>query len=168
MSARIKTLLPLLDMECILQALDNLGERYTIRGSKINITSKRHYYEAVLSRQNDGRYVLTGDSDVLTKTFQSQLVNEYKSLYNLKERRILEEIAKKEAEAQRAVEEERRRIEQEKIRLEQEQRRLEEERKRYVESQKKKIYEKAKTMGYSVKETVVEDKIKLVLVKRTY
>ena len=83
MSARIKTLLPLLDKECILQALDKLGEKYSERGNEIVITSKRYYYEAVLTRQNDGKYVLSGDSDVLTKKFQNQLVNEYKLLYNL-------------------------------------------------------------------------------------
>ncbi len=168
MSARIRTLLPLLDMECILQALDNLGERYTLRGNDIIITSKKYYVEAKLSRQNDGKYVLTGDTDVLTENFQKQLVNNYKSLYDYKVRRIREELEKKEAEAQRALEEERRRIEQERIRLQQEQRRLEEEREKYVESQKKKVYEKAKAMGYSVKETIVKDKIQLVLVKRTY
>ena len=132
MSARIRTLLPLLDMECILQALDNLGERYTLRGNDIIITSKKYYVEAKLSRQNDGKYVLTGDTDVLTENFQKRLVNNYKSLCDSKERRI------------------------------------EEERKKYVKSQKKKICEKAKAMGYSVKETIVKDKIQLVLVKRTY
>ena len=132
MSARIRTLLPLLDMECILQALDNLGERYTLRGNDIIITSKKYYVEAKLSRQNDGKYVLTGYTDVLTENFQKQLVNNYKSLCDSKERRI------------------------------------EEERKKYVESQKKKVCEKAKAMGYSVKETIVKDKIQLVLVKRTY
>ena len=82
MSARIRILFPLLDMECILQALDNLGEKYILRGNEIIITSKRQYYEAMLSKQKDGKYVLTGDSDVLTKAFQKQLINEYKSLYN--------------------------------------------------------------------------------------
>lgn len=119
-------------MECILQALDNLGERYTMRGNDIIITSKKYYVEAKLSRQNDGKYVLTGDTDVLTENFQKRLVNNYKSLYDSKVRRI------------------------------------EEERKKYVESQKKKVCEKAKAMGYSVKETIVKDKIQLVLVKRTY
>jgi len=119
-------------VECILQALDNLGERYTLRGNDIIITSKKYYVEAKLSRQNDGKYVLTGDTDVLTENFQKRLVNNYKSLCDSKERRI------------------------------------EEERKKYVESQKKKICEKAKAMGYSVKETIVKDKIQLVLVKRTY
>jgi uncharacterized protein (UPF0335 family) len=49
-----------------------------------------------------------------------------------------------------------------------EKRRIEEERKKLVEAQRQAVYERAKKMGYSVKESREADKIRLVLVQRTY
>lgn len=51
---------------------------------------------------------------------------------------------------------------------EEERRRKEEERRRLVESQRQAITERAKKMGYRVKETRQGQKVRLVLVKRTY
>ncbi len=47
-------------------------------------------------------------------------------------------------------------------------RRLEEERQRLVETQRMAIHERAKNLGYMVKETREEDTIRIALVKRTY
>ena len=49
-----------------------------------------------------------------------------------------------------------------------ERRRLEEERQRLVQAQRQAIYERAKQMGYQVKETHEGEVVRLVLVKRTY
>jgi len=49
-----------------------------------------------------------------------------------------------------------------------ERRRLEEERQRIVEAQRQAVHERAKKMGYQVKETREGDKIRMVLIKRTY
>jgi len=49
-----------------------------------------------------------------------------------------------------------------------ERRRLEEERRRLVESQRTAVIERAKKMGYQVKETREGEKVRLVLLKRTY
>jgi hypothetical protein len=49
-----------------------------------------------------------------------------------------------------------------------ERRKLEEERRLLVEAQRQGVYERAKKMGYQVKETVESDTIRLVLIKRTY
>ena len=49
-----------------------------------------------------------------------------------------------------------------------ERRRLEEERRLLVEAQRQAVHQRAKKMGYRVKETVEGDTIRLVLVKRTY
>lgn len=49
-----------------------------------------------------------------------------------------------------------------------ERRRMEDERQRLVEAQRQAVHEKAKKNGYQVKETREGDKIRLVLVKRTY
>jgi len=49
-----------------------------------------------------------------------------------------------------------------------ERRRLEEERKRLVEAQRQAVHERAKKMGYRVEEKREGDKLRLVLVKRSY
>ncbi|WP_168772461.1 hypothetical protein [Pseudomonas sp. A-1] len=49
-----------------------------------------------------------------------------------------------------------------------ERRRLEEERQRLVEAQRTAVHEKARKLGYQVKESREKDVIRLVLVKRTY
>ena len=49
-----------------------------------------------------------------------------------------------------------------------ERRRLEEERRRLVEAQRAAIHQKAKKLGYQVKETREGETLRLVLVKRTY
>lgn len=45
---------------------------------------------------------------------------------------------------------------------------MEEERQRLVEAQRKTVHEKAKKLGYQVKESREGETIRLVLVKRTY
>lgn len=61
------------------------------------------------------------------------------------------------------------RVLNEKIKLiEAEKKRIEEERKLYIENQKQAIVQKAKKMGYSVKESIENEKVTLVLVKRIY
>jgi uncharacterized protein (UPF0335 family) len=49
-----------------------------------------------------------------------------------------------------------------------EKRRMEEERRKLVETQRQAVYERAKKMGYSVKESREGANIRLVLVQRTY
>ena len=49
-----------------------------------------------------------------------------------------------------------------------ERRRMEEERQRLVEAQRKAVHEKAKKLGYQIKESREGETIRLVLVKRTY
>jgi hypothetical protein len=51
---------------------------------------------------------------------------------------------------------------------EEERRRVEDERQKVVEAQRQVVLERAKQMGYQVKETREGTKIRLVLVKRTY
>ena len=51
---------------------------------------------------------------------------------------------------------------------EEERRRVEEQRRSLVEAQRQSVYERAKKMGYRVKETKQGDTIRLELVKRTY
>lgn len=51
---------------------------------------------------------------------------------------------------------------------EEERRRVEQERRRLVEAQRQAVHARAKKMGYRVKETREGEKIRLVLVKRTY
>jgi hypothetical protein len=59
------------------------------------------------------------------------------------------------------------RAKQERLAAEERQR-LEEERQRVVEAQRKAVHERAKKMGYQVKESREGETIRLVLVKRTY
>ncbi|MFD2442603.1 hypothetical protein ACFSO7_01135 [Bacillus sp. CGMCC 1.16607] len=219
MSARIKSVMPLLDHESICRALDIMGESYRNNNNQITINSRSRYMRATLTKGPDGKYILTGDSDDLTSGFKSRLIEEYKKAYNQKLVKIKEEIARQEILRKKQIENElRRKLENEKRmeiekrrneeqkrlfdqrqleelartksseqaiqnthvsiedaqiefnikKLEEEKRLLEEEKKQYVDSQKQKIYDKARKLGYSIKETEEQGSVKLMLVKRTY
>lgn len=106
MSARIKATIKLdlddniriedgLSEKALVEALNNMNERYRIDNDKIIIDSKEYYYQAVLTKDHSGEYILTGDSDTVGKKFQTRLINEYKNVY-IKEMKKKEIKKKKE------------------------------------------------------------------------
>ena len=158
MSAVVKTVTPFIDKECLLKALDKLQIKYSINGNQIVSQNQKFIYI-------NGHYTL----DVYSHNYQSVNWNDYKNKNSFLEtvekeynQIYAEKIAKLERLRQEAL------AEQERILIEKEIKRIEEERKAFVEKQKQAIIEKAKAKGYSVKEKMVKNKVKLILVRHTY
>ena len=159
MSCIVKTVTPFIDKEILCAALNECGCKYKIVGNEI-LTERQDYYGfQKFSLQNE-RYVFLHDSSAenmrfgphypwgnidlqqykKVSSFLENVETHYNTLYQkrLKELELAEKI------------------------------RLENERKAFVEKQKNAIIEKAESKGYYVKEEKVNNKIKLVLIKRTY
>jgi hypothetical protein len=155
MSCVIKTVTPFINKELLLQALDKVGCKYTLRGNEI-LTKRTDYFGNQKFVFTNGRYAFQHDKEQYglrnfgTQASKdiSQFLGTIEKEYNYLYQRKLEEL-------------EEQRLEQERIRLEQE-------RQAFVEKQKSSIISKAKEMGYSIKEEKVKGKIKLVLVRNTY
>jgi DNA-binding transcriptional regulator YhcF (GntR family) len=165
-SSVVKTRTPFLNMEILMQALDAISCAYTVGGN--NIITKRTDYRGqqkfvfqngkYLFQHEDGDYGLRQygtETHNPTHSFLAAVEKEYNAIY----KRRLEELERKRLTA--IVEAERKKAEEEKQRLERE-------RKEFVAKQRAAIIEKAKEQGYNVQETVVDNKIKLVLVQTTY
>lgn len=174
MSSVVKTITPFIDKGILLAALEECGCKYTINGNDI-LTDRKDYYGLQKFSFQGGRYVFMHDSSAENMRFGPHYpwgnidLQKYKTVssfleniethYNALYQKRLEEIELARQKAVAAAE--RKRLEEEKIRLENE-------RKAFVEKQKASIIEKAHAKGYSVKETKVNSKIKLVLVRHTY
>ncbi|WP_370407910.1 hypothetical protein [Tenacibaculum dicentrarchi] len=157
MSAVVKTVTPFLDKESLLKALDKLNISYTSSLNSIKLQDNQFVYI-------NGHYTLDLYSynykaikwnDYKKNTFLDNVEKEYNYFCEAKiadlERKKQEELAQ-----------------QERIRIEQELKKIEEEKKAFVEKQKNEIIAKAKAKGYSVKEKIVNKKVKLILVRHTY
>lgn len=164
MSAYITLMTPMTDRECLLDALAVLGfdqNKIEVHDTPVNLvgyTGGRRSQTAniVIRRQHVGSasndvgflatatgyqaYVSGYDNPRFGATWLSRLNDSYQQHWSAKQERLAAE----------------------------ERRRLEEERKRLVAAQRQGVYERAKKMGYRVKETIEGDTIRLVLVKRTY
>jgi hypothetical protein len=174
MSSVVKTITPFLNKDLLLQALDAVGCKYTIRGDEI-LTDRVDYYGKQKFVLRNGRFVFLHDSSAENMRFGPHYpwgnidLKEYKTVsgflasleqaYNTIYQKKLEELERLRQEALAAAE--CRRLEEERLRLEKE-------RQEYVEKQRSTIIARAKENGYSVREEKVKDKIKLVLVRNTY
>lgn len=160
MSAYITLATPMLDEECLLAAIIDQGFRaaniersdvpITLRGWRngrtANIVLKR---EHTGDRYNDIGFLLgpSGYTAILSddhlefgRAWLSKINARYQIHWNAKQEQLAAE----------------------------ERQRLEEERQRLVEAQRLAVHERAKKMGYRVQETREGEKIRMVLVKRTY
>lgn len=177
MSAYITLATPLVDRECLLAALSDLGftpERVEVHATAVPLVgyegSQRQERAHVVIRR---RYVGAASNDIgfeQTPTGFRAHVSDYDGdrfghgwIRQLRARYQHHDAAKQErlARARHAEIEERRLAE---IEL----RRREEERQRLVETQRQAVHEKARAMGYRVEENRQGDKLRLVLVKRVY
>ena len=166
MSSVVKTRTPFLNQLILTKALAAVGCSYTVNGNTI-ITNRVDYrgnqqfvFEngKYFFRHEDGDYGLRQygtERRQSTHSFMTTVEKEYNALY----KRQLEELERKRLGA--IAEAERRKAEEEKQRLERE-------RTEYVAQQKAAIIAKAHEQGYDIRETVVDNKIKLVLVQTTY
>lgn len=164
MSAYIQLMTPMTDEDCLLAALADLGfprakiEVHDAPVELVGFTGDRRAQKAhvVIRRQhvgassNDvgflrtplGYQALVSDYDRARfgAAWLGQLGASYQSHRAAKQERLAAE----------------------------ERRRVEEERRRLVEAQRQAVSERARKMGYQVKETLQGDRIRLVLVKRSY
>ena len=164
MSAYITLPTPITDEACLIEALADLGfDRSTVevypvavplvgygglgRGQDANVVIRREYIGAL---SNDLGFLVTATgyqaliSDYDSTRFGKIWLEELHGHYQVHWAAKLERMAAEER------------------------RRQEEERKRLVEAQRVAVHEKAKKLGYQVKETREGEKLRLVLVKRIY
>lgn len=164
MSAYLTLLTPMIDQECLLGALVDLGFDQTkveVHGTPVQLEGyagdpRSQTANIVIRRQHVG--AASNDVGFLaTATGYQALVSGYDHprfgagwITQLSQRYQVHFEAKKE---RLAVEE---------------RRRLEEERQKIVEAQRQAVHQRAKQMGYLVDERREGDKLRLVLVKRSY
>lgn len=164
MSAYISMATPMIDEECLLEALSYVG----FPKSTLEIFSEP---QKLVGYQGDARnecaniiirrkHVGAGSNDIgfiKTQTGFRAIISEFDSTrYDKSWMRKLNDIYQKQTTEKQARLEEAERL------------KLEEQRRQLVEAQRAAINQKAKKMGYSVKETREGNSIRLVLVKRTY
>lgn len=164
MSAYITLMTPMTDQECLLEALADSGfdqSKVEVHNTPVNLVGyaggrRSQTANIVIRREHVGSasndigflatatgyqaYVSGFDNPRFGSTWLSKLNDSYQGHWSAKQERLAAE----------------------------ERLRLEEERKQLVEAQRQGVYERAKKMGYRVKETVEGDSIRLVLLKRTY
>lgn len=164
MSAYLTLLTPMTDQECLLAALVDLGfdkAKVEVHATPVQLVGyqgdrRSQTANIVIRRQHVG--AASNDVGFLSTTTGYQaLVSGYDHprfgagwITQLSQRYQAHADAKKE----RLAAEERRR--------------LEEERQKLVEAQRQAVHERAKKMGYHIEEKREGDKLRLVLVKRTY
>jgi len=154
MSAIVKSMVtPFLNREILLQALENIGCKFSLDKEEIIIHNVRNVQSFSFS---NSRYVLKYTNRGIpwgninnqeyksVSEFLQAVGKEYDKLYQKK----LEEL--------------------ERQRLEEEQKRLEQERLAYIENLTNQITQKAKEEGYTIKKEKVKDKVKIVLTRNTY
>lgn len=157
-------LTPMTDQECLLAALAELGfdsSKVEIHSVPVNLVGyhgdkREQTANIVIRRQNVGMasndvgflasatgyqaFVSGYDHPRFGTQWMSQLNARYQTQWTAKQERLAAE--------------ERRRVEEERLRL--------------VEAQRVAVHERAKKLGYQVKETREGETVRLILIKRTY
>lgn len=164
MSAYITLMTPMIDQECVLEALAEVGfeaSKVEVHASPVSLVGYegvgRHQVANIVIRR---KHVGSSSNDIgflATPTGYQAIVSDFDRsrfgvdwLARVHERYQGRWVAKE----ARLVEAERHRVE--------------EERRRLVEAQRVVVHERAKKLGYRVQETTEGDVIRMVLVKRTY
>jgi hypothetical protein len=177
MSAYISLATPMLDQDCLLAALADLGfqtEQVEVHQSPVALVgyegrSRAQRAHLVIRRRHVGHASNDIGFERTSTGFRAHVSDFDQRRYGaawlrrLQDRYRHHDAAKQErlVRAQRESDEARRLAELEL-------RRRAEERQRVVEAQRQAVYDRARAMGYRVDETRHGDTIRLVLVKRTY
>lgn len=164
MSAYIRFATPMIDRECLLDALADMGfpsstvEVHEVPEQLVGFegTPRNSLAEVVIRRNHVG--LASNDIGFLrTPTGFTAIVSKYDQ-QRFGQAWLRDVNARYEYHAGRKA-----------ARMaEEERRKLEEERRKLVEAQRQAIHEKARKLGYRVEETREDDKLRLVLVKRVY
>ena len=151
------------ELKNLTYALEKCGESYEIVGDRIRLT------DCVIEELGTSYFIRTKDNQTSViqkfKQINSTVADVESKLRELKieEQKALAEQARINMEMFKV-----RQIKKEQDQLEYDRRKLELEKQDFVMAKKMAIEAKAKAMGYSVKETVENGKVKLMLVKRVY
>lgn len=156
MSAIVKTITPFTSQDLLLEALDELGVGYQVKGCKI-ITDRQDYYGHQLFEQdNNGAFRFQHDSSAERVQYPWRAIN-FKEWNTVSS--FLDAVDKAYRNAYDRLLE----------RLAEEERQREEERKRqYVEKIRQETIAKAQSLGYAIKESRQGGKVKLILTRTTY
>jgi len=151
------------DLKTLTYALEKCGESYELKGENIVLS------DCVIEKLESSFFIRVADYETgIIKKFKevnSTVADAESKLRELKieEQKALAEQARINMEMFKV-----RQIKKEQDQLEYDRRKLELEKQDFVMAKKLAIETKAKAMGYSVKETVENGKVKLMLVKRVY
>lgn len=195
MSARFTTVTPFVNQTFLEQALKECGIEYSIQNGNLILRRSTQYGSTHAHIAGDGFYKNQRGTYKYTATGESlrYRIREIEKAYNNAEKRHKEELRRLEEEFRRRQEEERKRqlelerkqaldeikkeqeaineairkLDEEVRRRQEEERILAEQKKALVEEEKQKILEKAKAMGYSVKQKQKGNNIQLILVRNT-
>jgi hypothetical protein len=179
MSAYIKFATPMIDQDCLLAALLEVGfgrAQIEVHNAPVNLVGyegagRSQKAEIVIRRQHVGpasndigfHLTPTGYTAIISDFDRQQYGPEWiKGLCASYQEHEKRKIARLMEEARQAAEEAAR------VKAELERRRMEEERRRLVESQRQAVTLKARKLGYQVQERREGDVLRLVLVKRTF
>ncbi len=148
MSRRVTTRTPILDRECLIEALESCNYQYDIQGDTIVVRAKGIAYNTIKYIQKNtyssgkSSYSVKYEEyehEKMVDSIESHYLKFYKAKLERLERERLEEEARKERERLEA----------------------------YKQAQKEQIIAKAQQRGYKVKEVKKGDKIQLVCVRYT-
>lgn len=139
----VESTAPFLDEECLVDALESLGASWLRRDEGI-VVSAQGWRGDVTFVPRHGAWLMRRMDDAAHRQWEGAVVTAYEQAQTRKLARL----------------EERRRREEEQ--------RIQRERAALVEERRRAIVEKARKNGYSVKEQREGDRIRLVLVRRTY
>lgn len=161
------------DLECVFEALEQMGVRYSRVGTQNNYRVDIPEYYLRFECRGNTVYAVYDTENTRAKQFIYEFMKVYKKVLDeklerlhleelkLHEQQVLAEIAKQEELRRRAQKIKRRRLQLEKAR-----KREEIEMRREIEQKKKIIVERAKRLGYDIREEVHGNEIVLVLVRR--
>lgn len=139
MSRRVTTRIPIIDRECLIEALKASNCQYIDQGTQI--IAQIGYADIIYTQKNTHFSVNYYSDHIDERSFVESVNTAYLRIYKTKLERL------------------------EKERLEEEARKERERLEAFKEAQKAQIIEKAKKQGYKVKEIKKGDKIQLVCVR---
>ena len=145
---------PMTDHECALEALEHIGATI-VSSNQFQITVSINGQQWTLKRSH-GRYAIRYNQarqSTSSLSWMDTLSSSYQQAVTAKAQRL------KEAEESATMESER-------MKLKAEREAFESQRQQLIEERRQEIHQKAKAMGYRVKESVQNGQVRLVLVRR--
>lgn len=163
MSYRVKTHMPILDIESLINALNECGCKYTQISNGFRINGG--YSSVNITLVGSGYVADHSDHD---QSLVNRICNSYTRIYAEKMQRLEKEKQELLAKLEQQRQEEELRKEAERLAQIEAQKKAEQERlEKYKQEQKEKLIAKAKAQGYQIKEKKVGDKVQLVCVRYT-